>query len=89
VEEMAFAVRFEPGRPFLPADSPNSLYLKITRKTISQKFVIAFASGNCYESACCGWLSTRLHRFAKHYGQVAKRRAMPSLLRHEKTGGHH
>jgi nitrogen regulatory protein P-II 1 len=36
--------------------------------------VIAFASRHCYESACCGWLSTRLHRFAKHYGQVAERR---------------
>ncbi|PYI71152.1 MAG: hypothetical protein DMF08_09320 [Verrucomicrobia bacterium] len=42
-----------------------------------QKFVIAFTSGNCYESACCGWLS------------IGKRRAMPSLLRNEKIGGHH
>ena len=42
-----------------------------------QKFVIAFESGNCYESACCGWLS------------IGKRRAMPTLLRHEKIGGHH
>jgi hypothetical protein len=39
--------------------------------------VIAFESGNCYESACCGWLS------------IGKRRAMPTLLRHEKIGGHH
>jgi hypothetical protein len=42
-----------------------------------KKFVIAFASSNCYESACCGWLSS------------AKPRAMPELLRHEKIGSHH
>jgi hypothetical protein len=54
-----------------------------------QNFVIAFDSATCYESACCGCVSTRLHRLAKHYGQVGKRRAMPTLLRHEKIGGHH
>src|SRR5204863_2643711 len=41
------------------------------RRCLFKKFVIAFESGNCYESACCGWLS------------IGKRRAMPSLLRHE------
>src|SRR6476659_7651472 len=30
--------------------------------------MLASVSGCCYESACCGCLSTRLHRFAKHYG---------------------
>jgi nitrogen regulatory protein PII len=27
------------------------------RISVPKKFVIAFESGNCYESACCGWLS--------------------------------
>jgi len=31
--------------------------------------MLASVSCYCYESACCGWLSTRLHRFAKHCGQ--------------------